>query len=284
MKSEQEDKMQLMQVLSEIMLLNRDNGLKFTVDSRLERINTLLWNSRYRRLNAQGLFHLFGAKPLNEIEDPIILVSTHIDCIFDISKCFTRCEDDGLMRGTYDNAITNAAILWLMLQGELPDNVLVAFTGDEEDDSQGAKQVCRYFQSKRRKIACAVVLDATNDGWKQQADFTIENLFWNNDSAFGETVIEMAEQTGKRWFFVPESVSKIPSNLSAEKLINHQAGFDESWEYGEDKIECFSMCLPVSGNMHSNSGVLARQEGFAKYTESLAFVLRSFAKTDNSEA
>lgn len=284
MKSEQDGNMQLMQVLSEIMILNRDNGLKFTVDSRLERINTLLWSSRYRRLNPQGLFHLFGAKPLKEIEDPVILVSAHVDCIFDIRKCFTRCEDNGLMLGTYDNAITNAAILWLMLQGELPDNVLVAFTGDEEDDNRGARQVCRFFHAKQRKIACAVVLDATNDGWDRQADFTIENIFWRHDGAFGEKVIETAERTGKRWFLVPESVSRIPSNVKAEQLIKHQAGFDESWEYGEDKIECFSMCLPVKGNMHSNSGVLARQEGFANYAESLASVLHSLAKTEKSEA
>ena len=46
-----------------------------------------------------------------------------------ITRCFSRSEGPGLLRGTFDNAITNAAVRFLMLSDTLPDNVLIAFTG-----------------------------------------------------------------------------------------------------------------------------------------------------------
>lgn len=34
-------------------------------------------------------------------------------------------------------------------------------------------------------------------------------------------------------------------------------------------VKCFSLCLPISGEMHSDEGVDARADSFEKYTEML---------------
>ncbi|MBQ7529211.1 hypothetical protein IJT10_04845 [bacterium] len=262
-------------VLSEIMLLNRDNSKKFTVTDRLDKINTLLWNSRYRRLNAQGLFHLFGVCPIENIDKPIILVSSHVDCEAGIHKCFTREENDDLLFGTYDNCITNAAILYLMLEDKLPNNVLISFTGDEEINDNGAKQTCKYFDTKNRKIFCVAVLDVTYMGWNERADFTVENNFWQRH--LGTKVINVAEQTRNKWCFVPEDPDDIPSYVNRENVINTEADCDESWLYNELNKQCFSVCLPVNGPMHSDKGVFARRDSFTNYIESLRLILQNIA-------
>ena len=51
-------------ILGRIMRLNRDNGERFTRTDRLDEIQRLLWDSRYRRVNPQGLFHLYAKRPL----------------------------------------------------------------------------------------------------------------------------------------------------------------------------------------------------------------------------
>lgn len=100
------------------------------------------------------------------------IVSSHIDCERGISKCFSSFEDSDTMCGTYDNAITNAAIISAMLTDQLPDHVLVAFTGDEEVDSKGAKHLLKFLQTKDIRIKVIVVLDVTDMGWTENAEGT----------------------------------------------------------------------------------------------------------------
>ena len=62
-------------ILGQIMRLCRDDGRHFTNTDRLDEIQRILWNSRYRRVNPLGLFHLYAARPLDQIEGPVVLVS-----------------------------------------------------------------------------------------------------------------------------------------------------------------------------------------------------------------
>lgn len=116
-----------MDVLKKVAKLNRDNGLRFTVTDREDAIHELLATTGYRLLNQDGLFHLYGLCPLHKLNSPVWVVVSHIDCVSDITECFVEELPNGLMRGTFDNMLTNAAVLTLMLRGELPKNVLVAF-------------------------------------------------------------------------------------------------------------------------------------------------------------
>ncbi|MBR5900843.1 hypothetical protein IKZ40_00660 [bacterium] len=258
-------------ILERVMLLCRDDGVRFTTTDRLDEIEKVLFGSAYQRVDREDLFRLYAKRPIEELKGPLLLVSSHVDCEANITKCF--CEDigGGLLKGTFDNAATNAAILSVMLDGDLPDNVVVSFTGDEERGSKGAEETVEYLRSKQLKIDLAVILDVTDMGWEEGADFTVENNFWRDDQ--GKRIIEKAKKLGERWRFVPEDTEDIPSYVPPEMVIHEEAEADESWDLDEMDVPCFSFCLPVNGNMHSNAGVLARKDSLAKYCSALKAIL-----------
>ena len=49
------------------------------------------------------------------------LVSSHVDCVY--KNCFAKDEDELCWKGTFDNSATNAAVIDLMLRGELDESV-----------------------------------------------------------------------------------------------------------------------------------------------------------------
>lgn len=51
------DHIDLFSVLKSLSVINRDNGKKFTCTDRLDTISSILWNSKYRRINSDGLFN-----------------------------------------------------------------------------------------------------------------------------------------------------------------------------------------------------------------------------------
>ena len=261
----------LLYILKRLSVVNQDDGLTFTDTERLDSISFLLSGSPYRKAEADGLFHMYSRRPVHEISGPVILVSSHVDCHRRITRCFTEIRDDGYLLGTFDNSITNAAIVYLMLSSELPDNVLVVFTGDEEEDSRGAADVSHFLRSCSLDIKNVFVLDVTSEGWDEHADLTVENDFWDED--FGERVIELLGETDSRWRFVPEDPDEIPDFIPKECIIHTEADPDESWEYDEEDCPCFSFCLPSAGEMHSDEGIAVRISSFRKYTEAFGRIL-----------
>ena len=257
----------LLNILDSISVLNRDNGKEFTNTERLDAIASLLSNSKYKRVETEGLFHLYSAKEVCDINEPVIIVSTHVDCERHITKCFSSIVDQNTLRGTYDNAITNAAIVYLMLSGNLPENVLIAFTGDEEENGRGALDIVRFIKKNKLDVMNIFVLDVTEEGWKQESDFTVENDFWDED--FGEEVIELARQSNFKWNYVPGELDDIPDYIPEVEGNMIRKAINIMWDYDEEDIPCFSLCLPTKGNMHSDEGILARISSFENYTEML---------------
>ena len=266
-------RLRLFDVLECVSVLNRDNGIMFTNTDRLDAIASLLRNSAYKRVKTEGLFHLYSVKSIDEINESVIIVSTHVDCERSITKCFFSRIDQYMMLGTFDNAITNAAIVYNMLQGKLPENVLIAFTGDEEEGGRGAKDLIRYIKKKQLDVLNIFVLDVTEEGWQNGADFTIENDFWNY--SFGKKLIEVVKMTGYKWNYVPGDSYAIPDYIPKDVIIPVEAYDDESWDYNEENIPCFSFCLPTKGEMHSNDGILTRITSFECYTDMLQIMLSS---------
>lgn len=265
--------MELIDILKRMSVINRDNGKRFIQTDRLDTISSLLWNSSYRRINSDGLFHFYSKRPIEQlVNESIVVVSSHVDCERGISNCFTSVVDNNIMRGTYDNAITNASIIFAMLTEQLPDQVLIAFTGDEEVDSKGGKHLLKFLRSKSIEVKVIVVLDVTDMGWMENADFTIENNFWND--IVGSKIIGIADSSSYNWRFVPSDVGTIPQYVSSDYVIMEEAEEDESWYYDEEKQQCFSFCLPVYGEMHSDDGVLVRKEAFYNYSEMLVKLLQ----------
>ncbi len=264
--------MELLDVLSAVSVINRDNGSRFTQTERIDAITSLLWDSKYRRINAEGLFILYASKPLAEyMGNEVVVVTSHIDCERSITRCFSEREQNGMLKGTYDNAITNAAITFLMMKDSLPENILVAFTGDEEVGSGGAAQLAVFLKENGIKIRHIFVLDVTDMGWNEAADFTIENNFWNGDC--GYKIINAAQALPYNWRFVPSDCNDVPAFVPKALVIDEEAEEDESWEFDELGINCCSICLPVKGEMHSDHGVLAREISFYNFTEALVQIL-----------
>ena len=255
--------MDFFEILEQIMLPNKDNGVSFTDTRRLEKIDELLGQSKYRRVNTDGLFVLYAKKPLCEIASPI-LISSHVDCV--MSCFFTREKDEETIIGTYDNCLTNAAVLTLMLDDSFHDDVIVAFTGDEECDSKGAIQLCRYLRRNKAEPKATIVLDVTDMGWND-ADFTVENNFWGD--TVGRRIIRGAASLCVPWKFVPSDPDDVPGYVPRMCVIYEEAEADESWDYDEEELECFSLCIPVMGDMHSNQGVLAKKRSCLRYIDAL---------------
>lgn len=253
-------------LLKKVNVLNYDDGQKFTDISRLDTIDNELRESSYHRVNDTGLFYLYAKKSLEQMKEPLLVISSHIDCQHAITKCFSEVREDGTLKGTYDNSITNTAVLGLMKENRLADNVVIAFTGDEEENSFGAISVVNYLREKHKKFI-VIVLDVTDMGWEQKADFTIENDFW--DEKLGMQVISILESIHYNWRYIPSDPDDIPKYIPRECVINVEAEADESWAYDEENVSCFSLCIPTKGPMHSNRGVLARQKSFLRYTEVL---------------
>ncbi len=267
------DFMEFIDILKELMVPNRDDGNVFKDTERIEKINTLLWNSKYKRANVSGLFALYSIKPVECIENPV-LISSHIDCVTQITDFFVKDFNEELLLGTFDNCITNAVVTYLMLNKKLDDNVIVAFTGDEECDSNGASRVVEYLTRKNKVPKATIVLDVTDMGWN--SSFTIENNFWSE--AIGKRIINTVESIESSWKFVPSDLLDIPDYVGKEFLIREEAEEDESWMYDEYSWECFSFCLPTKGPMHSNLGVYARKEGVFEYIEALEKVVNDIVR------
>ena len=220
----------------------KDNGECFTVTDRVAVIESLLENSDYRLIARRPLALLYAKRELREC-DRVLLISSHIDCLH--GNCFCSDEADCL-RGTFDNSFTNAALLWNMLQDRLPDDVVVAFTGNEESDSHGALQVLAALGRIGCSVTSALVLDVTNVGWESHSLFTIENDS-GIDILTGYNMISLLEPYDGRFSF------------------KHYAEPDESWDYADNGIPSLTLCVPVCGGLHDDAGVLLRKESALEY-------------------
>lgn len=274
----------VMNLLEQVNVLCRDNGKKFLKEQspRIEIIKEKLATTSYECTEGD-LYLLYHKKPLAEYGADAILISSHIDCVEDdMTQCFSKVKSKNKLLGTYDNSITNTAVMQLMLEDSLPDNVMVAFTGAEERDSLGATQVTKLLHNNGVKFK-GMILDVTYEGWKDKADFTIENNFW--DAALGRKVIAAVDKKSSTWLFVSSDPYNVPVYVPEERVAKgrksgrvKEALPDESWQYDEQHIKCFSLCLPVHGEMHSNDGVKARISSLFEYIETLKLLATELAE------
>lgn len=150
---------------------SKDDGKQFLVTDRREILRRLLAGSACRLLAEGRLFLLYGQQPVAHRD--IVLVSSHIDCVY--RRCWCEEQADSF-RGTFDNALTNAAVLHNLLEARFDAQVVVAFTGDEEKDSGGCHELVEYLCTQTGcRVRAVIVTDVTNEGWTAGSDFTLEN-------------------------------------------------------------------------------------------------------------
>ena len=259
-------------LLQAISLPSYDNGEYITDPTRLNKIKELIKDSAYQYGVEDPLFYLVSKKPLKELPDSLIVISTHIDAVSEITKFFAREIDSDTLLGTFDNTATNAAALSLLLENALPDKVVIAFTANEESESKGARSLADYLKSTRKK-AVAIVLDVTNEGYKK-AHFTLENNFYSS-KVLHDIVKTTLTEIEIPFRFIPENAMTIPDYIKFSYLELHSDGGiveslpDESWDYYEKGVECFSLCLPICGEMHDNRGIECLKESFSLYKEAV---------------
>ena len=223
--------MEYAELLKRLTVDCKDDGKQFRKKDRIHEIKALLENSGYELLGEGSLSLLYG-KPMEEENTYRTLVSSHVDCVY--KNCFAK--------------------------DELDESVLVAFTGDEEKYSAGAIEIMQMLGRMECLVGKALVLDVTNEGWEDEAAFSIENDH-GFDIITGYHIVELLQASGTSCVFV------------------HEAEPDETWEYSKGSssdlpgIPCLSLCLPVCGNMHGDDGVLLRKSSVIPYED----ILRNLA-------
>lgn len=278
-----------LELLHYLTIENRDNGKMFDVEKkfRLNRIELELEGSPFKECKAEKIYYAYAQVPFEELGEEIIIVSSHVD-LHKSTKEYFSIEEEEYLLGTYDNSITNAALVTLAKTKTLPKNLVVVFTGDEEGKSHGAKKFCDYINNELHKKAKCIVLDVTEEAYGE-AVFSIENTFWKWKKRWGERILDWAKNQDKEWRLVYAEDDKtdleekklfktIPKNNLKEVEI---IGEDETKKYKKNKIRCFSFCLPVSPeteDLHSSEGMRVYQDSYFLYIDALYDLLWVAAK------
>lgn len=266
-----------------------DNGNEFTDDTRLKAIAEELAGSAYSLIVDDSLFKLYAKKPLDKLPKDLLVISSHADCL-QFHPVFSQTADK--LHGIFDNAITNAAAVFNMKYTDMPDNVVFAFTGDEEDECRGAKRVHKCLTAAGKKYK-AIVLDVTEAGWYDS--FSVENCFIHKKSQeWGSRLVKCVDAEGTTWVYVSGEPDEPEKYLDAEFYVGNarygrasidgnkfeEAGEDEAWTYDEYKVDCFSFCLPIyeeNRHMHSPRGIDAKKTSYYEYIGMLGKLANALA-------
>ncbi len=268
-----------MGTLGAVNVASQDNGRRFTKRDRLKNIEHLLrdqgspWNIRHEG----DLMTLYSATtgPVKNT----LTISSHVDARYQIFGHRYASEDR--LVGSFDNAITNALLVDLMLRDCLPHGVLVAFTGDEEQNSRGADEVMDVLKAMGYPPALVLVTDVTDESVFGQHGFTLENWFVAQHPRLPTT-----EEAFLDLLLTPFAEQFLHT-------VHHSEAYpDESWEYDEQEVHCFSLCIPsapADGNessddwMHDDVGIGIAISSIPKYSAALETLCRFLNDTLHPE-
>jgi hypothetical protein len=257
-KSKQNLDPDMAKLLEELTVDCKDNGEKFVKTKRLDAIEAKLAKTPYRRVKFAGnsLSYVYEHKDLAPGAD-VVLISTNVDSFY---QKHVHEEKEKRFAGTYNNSATNAAVLCLMEKGLLGESAVVAFTGNEAVSCAGAHEVAeKYIKKSGRKVRCAIVCGLTNEGWKDEAFFSVENDF---ACAGGGPYSSLKLLQSK----IKEAVSKV----SPEYPTVHTADLDETFIYKELGFAVFALRLPAKGKLRGKKGVKLRKKSLGNYALVLA--------------
>lgn len=286
-----EDMQEYIKILEKVNVMCRSKTSKkqncFTDNTRLHKIEDLTQHTPFSKIYDGNLTNIYGKKDLDDLPQDLFIVSTHVDTVNNISKCSSQYDKNtGNLRGTYDNAGTNAACVIAMRKFDLPDNVIFAFNGDEETGKcKGAEEVLTVMKEHNKKIF-PIALDVTYDSYDDKKLYTIENFYGNIKTA--ELVINRARDLDSNLDNPTFTYVKAPNGplpkLDKNEVSRDRSWFDEGAYYGEKRISAFSLCLPCGeGEMHSNYGVQVKAPVFEGYVNSLVGMLYEITKDKSNE-
>jgi len=266
----------ILPILDRINVASSDDGRQFRDTTRLDAIERCLREAQspWNCVASGPLFRLYGRAGSPPAEHPV-LISSHADSSY--RTHFHRpLEDSVELVGTFDNSITNAAVVHLLLADQLPANVLVAFTGDEEIASQGATDVISHLRAAGHLPRAVIVLDVSHERF-YGSPCTLENYFANGSLGLPTSEHEFLE------FLRGAFDRHVPA------LHHDDAWEDEAWHYEEESLHVVSLCVPTSpadpdhrgGDwMHSGDGIRVRADLLPAYGESLVRLARHLVITE----
>lgn len=258
---------------------------RFYNDKRLgvirDLVNTSKNGNNYRLMFAGLSCRIYTQNGLLPVDKPIILISSHVDMI--PTKLFAiEDEEQRLLKGTFDNTITNAVCTYLMMDASLPDNVVFTFTADEETGyCRGAKSTVDYLvkQGIAKENIYAISLDVTYEGYRH-CDFTIENAKCSDATV---DFMDCVNKQDEPYLYVKSFDDMAVDN--AKYISPNSSWFDEGAAYNRYmQVHGVSFCMPVAGcgganDMHSNNGVFAKTDALIGYTNTLCEVVKEYEKT-----
>jgi hypothetical protein len=110
-----------------------------------------------------------------------------------------------------------------------------------------------------------ISLDLTEECYQSSA-FTLENLF-----------VEKANEHSLLRFGKKKDLKKFLIEILPDTPVIKNAEADESWQYDEHDVHCFSLCLPCrclrKGDMHNDAGVAIQKTAPAAFAEALHTLL-----------
>nr|WP_321500787.1 M28 family peptidase [uncultured Dethiosulfovibrio sp.] len=238
-----------------------DNGTEFIRSDRIDKISSVLDNSNYKLLGRDQLAYLYCHNEYSP-EKPAIILSSHVDSLY--GSYFSEIVGDEL-HGTMDNSASNGVLVELMKRNGLPPQALVAFTGDEENDSKGVDQVISITKNTHdifANIGLVISLDLTERCFKKKS-FTAENCFVGENKQLACCFDKKRDLKT----FLEEILGK-----GTRFIGDKDAEQDESWQYDEYNLNCFTLCLPcrvLGEDMHDDEGVAVKIESFRRYSRAL---------------
>ena len=244
------------EILESMTSVCRDNGTVFTESDRADVIASLLFETDYHLLFGGKLCFVYGKRNFQP-GDEVVLISSHIDSVY--KEYFCR-EDGDMIAGTFDNSLTNTAVVCNMFEGRFADNIIVAFTGDEEVDSEGALEVYRILRQAKLNVRFALVTDVTNEGAEQGLAVSAEN------------------DRGVGIFNGKKIADVLIGSYAGEYTCVSNAEPDESWDYNALNIPAMSLCIPVAGDLHSEGGVMLKTDVLPRYCDALADIANAVAQ------
>lgn len=260
----------LFEILEKVCVPCHDDGKEFTETARLDAIEELLCGSSYKPVKKDSIFHVYGKTDLLSNSDNALIVSCHVDCNKEITKCTSYTGDDTYIHGTYDNAAGVAACIYAMLDGNLPDNVYFAFVGDGTNINRSVYKLTSYLNESKIYYR-VIVTDVAESGWDRGDDFLIDK----NDCGdfFCRKAVDSISTDFVDWGYFELEHDKIPSYVPKHKVLVECNPINDPVHYNVNDVECLCLCLPCEKDSDSEYEVYIRKNSFRIFTTALINIL-----------
>lgn len=248
----------------------------FTDQTRLSVLRGLTKESPYRPVYTGNSVELYAKTSLTDLPKNVLVLSGHCDVVRSIKDgdmFSTYDENVDVLTGTYDNAISNAAMVELMRKKDLPENVVFAFTADEETGRcRGAGEVLSVLGHDMKRRLFAIALDVTYEN-HFGCLYSMENICLSPQVL--KDLGEKMQELDKDLPLPPGRYVRLDKKTDLSFVRYGQVSRMESWMdegqfYGK-YIPAVSFCLPLTGGeMHQASGCHTKGRVYDGYIESLA--------------